>query len=186
MVTALNRTWFLSHSYPPWRGDGSAFNRKMMAISLVTPLILMISSRATSIWVKTRTSFIFIPTAAIVIFWPAKGASPLHPSSHPWIRTLHRRIYFIIFIQLKIGFFVIFFTSLLSWFKGCVTETEFWYLGWKLKKTRKNKQPCFGPTHRPFWYKAIIIDLSYTSVSPVCHCKRQKVSDTVHKINNQK
>lgn len=31
--------------------------------------------------------------------------------------------------------------------------------------------------YRSLCYKALIIHLSYTPVSPVCHCERQKVKD---------
>lgn len=74
--------------HPSRRWNRSAFGREMKAISMVAPLIFMVTSGATSVWEKTGTTFIIIWTPAIVILWPAKGAPPFHCSCWSWVWAL--------------------------------------------------------------------------------------------------
>lgn len=151
--------------YPSCWWDCSAL-RKVVALHLVAPLIVMETSRAASIRVKTGTSFVFIPASTVLILRSAKRASPLDGSGCPWIRTLRRSVESknsweekkkkYIFCCLKHGFVGI--------NKACNLCSE-----WQGQKIKKSK-PLY--TYWPFLHKAVFIHLPYTSVSSVCHCER--------------
>ncbi|XP_062299712.1 zinc finger CCHC-type and RNA-binding motif-containing protein 1 isoform X2 [Scomber scombrus] len=57
----------------------------MNIVTMVAPLIFcMVIARTTSIREKAWTTFVFITAAVVVVFWPAKRASPVHCSSCSW------------------------------------------------------------------------------------------------------
>lgn len=128
-------------SHPSWGWSSSSFSREVNVVSMVAPLIFMVTSRASAIREKTGTCFVLKATAAVIILRPTKGTPPLHSTPCSRVGALQRQVRFINFIcKIVLVYFCFDKSFKKTSFKNLVPEMrsefmELWH--WKInsKKT---------------------------------------------------